>query len=85
MIFKLERSYRIIKLKKIAYQIKIFWSFLDFLELAPGYQGTQGTQLGGSSDSKEQKKSTDSPIDLGDDEAEPIKIDKSNILLLGPE
>eukprot|EP00111_Clytia_hemisphaerica_P011190 TCONS_00032752-protein len=60
-------------------RVKSMRSPKDFLQLAPGYQG------GAGGDMKEpQKKKTESnPFEESDD-AEPIKIDKSNILLLGP-
>lgn len=52
-----------------------FFYFTDFLKLAPGYPGE-----------KDQKKPTvdKSQAFNEDDDSEPIKIDKSNILLLGP-
>ena len=47
----------------------------DFLQLAPGYPGQK--------DQKKAKVDQSKAFDEEDD-SEPIKIDKSNILLLGP-
>ena len=47
----------------------------DFLQLAPGYSGEK--------DQKKSKVDKSKAFDEEDD-SEPIKIDKSNILLLGP-
>lgn len=57
-------------------RVKSMKSPKDFLQLAPGFQG----------ENKEQKKvkvEKGNSFD-GEDDLEPIKIDKSNILLLGP-